>query len=282
VVSDAGRRIGSAGGGRETLQPAAGAPEQTWSRRCGVFPDVEERSAQQTMSAKKGITMHIVTLVIGVFGMGCILLGGAIPFEVVRRFAVDHAIVEAVRHGTQGLPRGLKARLARVAPFALLEQVLLLCGALCLLATAVLAGNRLYMVLELLLIASTLLYFCDEVPEETKGKLGLLCAIGLGAGLLYTGEVAGFKLTGLLGLESLGCGYLLQQSLPRQIAIALGGFLLMLNSLLGMCWDVPEQLWMHLLWFHLNFIFTGLVGLSLARTLGASVGARCVRNVTPI
>lgn len=226
--------------------------------------------------------MTIGALVVGVGGMGCILLGCAVPFAVVRRLALAHAVVAAVGQCTHSLPRGLTARLVRVSPWALLEQLLLLCGALCLLATAVLAGNHLYIVLELFLIVATLLYFCDEVAEETKGKLVLLCAIGIGAGLLSTGEVAGFQVTGLLGLESLGCGYILQHSLRRQITVFLGGLLLMLNSVLGMCWDVPEQLWIHVLWFHCNLVFTGLTGVSLARALAAPVGARGVRPVPTV
>jgi hypothetical protein len=226
--------------------------------------------------------MTIVALVVGVCGMGCILLGCAVPFAGGRRLALDHSVVAAVGQCTHGLPSGLKARLVRVSPLALLEQLLLLCGALCLLATAVLAGNHLYTFLEFLLIVSTLLYFCDEMAEETKGKLALLCAIGIGAGLLSTGEVAGFRVTGLLGLESLGCGYILQHSLRRQIAVFLGGFLLMLNSFLGMCWDVPDQLWIHVLWFHLNLVFTGLSGVSLARALAAPVGAHGARPVPTV
>ena len=51
-----------------------------------------------------------------------------------------------------------------------------------------------------------------------------------------------------------------------------GGLLLMLNSVLGMCWDVPEQRWIHVLWFHGNLVFTGLTGVSLAHALAAPVG----------
>jgi hypothetical protein len=54
--------------------------------------------------------MTIVALVVRVCGMGCILLGCAVPFAVVRRLALDHAVVAAVGQCTLGLPSGLTAR----------------------------------------------------------------------------------------------------------------------------------------------------------------------------
>ena len=126
---------------------------------------------------------------------------------------------------------------------------------------SVIRGNPVYIGLEVLLIVSTGLWYLkvhrvERRSDECKEWARIVLALGIWAFLEYRGLVPGFHKIGVVGLELLGCAFVVSRwELLREILQLLGGLAITFYAAVGL-WLDPERTPDYVIWGSLNAIFS--------------------------
>ncbi len=183
------------------------------------------------------------------------------------------------RHGWGIVKRGVESLGLRVhfrttaSPVENLRQMLALIASLLLSVLAVVTNNPVYVALQLMLVASSLLWYVQIGPdlersESIKTYVRAAIAIGIWVALEIAGLCPGFHRLGVIGLETLGCGFIVSRPLVRDSLCFAGGVLLSVYAGMGMVFE-PENL-AHLNWLILNLIYSVLGLLALIDSIRKS------------
>ena len=171
------------------------------------------------------------------------------------------------RHGAQSI----RLRISRVgervqfrkseSPVDNLRQALAIAGSLFLATLAILTASPVYCALQFTLTVSALLWYVDVHPdrkrsEAIKGYGRLAVALSVWVALEVAQLCPGFHRIGVLGLEALGCGFIISRPVPRDLFCFLGGALLATYAFIGML--IEPELVAHINFFVLNLIYSAL------------------------
>lgn len=147
------------------------------------------------------------------------------------------------------------------SPVNNLRQFLAISGTVFLAALAMLTSSPVYCALQIMLMVSAVLWYIDvhsnpERSESIKTYVRLAAAIGVWIGLEIAGLCPGFHRLGVIGLELLGCGFIISRAIPRDFLCLAGG--VMLATYAGVGIVLEPGLVTHVNWFVLNLIYSAL------------------------
>ena len=171
------------------------------------------------------------------------------------------------RHGSPAVQRFV-SRFGRIvhfrkseSPVDNLRQALAITGSLLLATLAILTSSPVYCALQFTLTVSALLWYVDvhhdkKRSESIKGYGRLAVAVSVWVALEIFGLCPGFHRVGVLGLEALGCGFIISRPVPRDLFCFVGGALLATYAFIGIL--VEPDLVAHKNFFILNLIYSAL------------------------
>lgn len=144
-----------------------------------------------------------------------------------------------------------------------LRQFFALAGTIFLLLGAALREGWIYVFLEALLFFSTLVWYIDvssnpKTSETVKGYVRFVVAVGVGIWMWALGYCQGLSLVCVIGLELLGCSFVLREPVRRDAFVFAGGAVLSIYAILGLIYE-PELRDLHSVWTTLNVPY-GLFG----------------------
>ena len=202
-----------------------------------------------------------IGLVVGV--VGAVVAISALVADLLGRQEKWKAVKEAITR------LGAKVKIRKDASEKdNLRQFLVLLGASFLLVSSLCNAPPVYIALQVLLAASALLWYFDlsedrEWSERVKGWSRLVLALLVWAVLEYFELCPEFHRLGVVGLELLGCAFVIQRAVKtRDVLCLLGGLMLATYAGVGVFFD-PQHVSSHSIWFGLNAVYSGVGGVLL-------------------